>query len=75
MSRRTVEYDPAGKDTGLGILSLCGYRSPEESQVHVDALAKDWRESVNHDSSTSSFGTMYASESERMENGSHNLRS
>ena len=43
--------------------------------MHVDALAKDWRESVNHDSSTSSFRTMYAGESERMENGSHNLRS
>jgi len=65
---------PSGKDTDLGILSLWGYRSPEEYQVHVDAVAKDWRESVNHDSSTSSFGTMYASESERMENGSHNLR-
>jgi len=53
---------PPGKDTGVGILSLCGYRSPEESQVHVDALAKDWQENVNHHSSTSSFGTMYARE-------------
>jgi hypothetical protein len=61
---------PSGKDIGLGTLSLCGYRPPEESQVHVSALTKDWPESVNHDSS--SFRTMYASlycGSERMENG------
>ena len=44
-------YDLSGKDIDLGTLSLCGYRPPEECEVHVSALAKNWRESVIHDSS------------------------
>ena len=48
---RDLEYGPSGKDIDLGTLSLCGYRPPEACEVHVSALAKDWRESVNHHSS------------------------
>ena len=69
-SRRELEYDPSGKDTSLSSLSLCGYRPPEEYQVHVSALAKDWRESVNHDSSSFLMYTSLYCGSERMENRS-----